>query len=111
MTKQEFVEDCLTQGVTHIVLDARQPGVVVPENLRREDLQLKISYRFNPPDLEVNERGISCTLSFNRVWHAVFVPWAALWAAVGNGISGTMWERPAEPPVLTKRRGGLGLVS
>lgn len=108
--KRDTLADFLTRGVTMIVLDARQPGVIVPENLRDADLRLKISYRFDPLDLELTDRGISCTLSFNRRRSYVFVPWAALWAATdGNAIA--QWEPPAEPPALTKRRGGLGLVS
>lgn len=111
--KREAVEECLKHGVTRIVLDARQPGVVVPDSLRRQELHLNVSYSYHPPDLDVSERGIGCTLSFDRVHHAVFVPWHALYMVVAlkRPEAGMAWPLPDEPPVLTKRRGGLGLVS
>lgn len=108
--KRQVVEEALKLGEVRVILDARQPGVVVPEHLRTAELVLKISYRYDPPDLEVSERGFSCTLSFDRRLSAVVVPWAALYAVRGRDGVVHAWPVPDEPPVLTKRRGGLGLV-
>ena len=67
--------------MTMVHLDARRPGVVVPEHLRREaHLLLNLSYRFTPPDLTVSEWGVRQTLTFAGVPFNVAVPWSALYA-------------------------------
>lgn len=109
--KRAAVDAYLTQGEARIIVDARQPGVIVPEHLRRQDLVLKISHRYSPPDLDTSERGITCTLSFDRRSFYVTIPWLALYAVQGADGTVTAWPIPDEPPALTKRRGGLGLVS
>ncbi len=111
LDKREAVEAALLLGEARIIIDARQPGVSVPENLRQADLVLKISHRYDPPDLETNEHGIGVTLSFDRRRSYVVVPWAALYAVRGADGVVTVWPFPDEPPAMTKRRGGLGLVS
>ena len=111
LDKREAVEAALKFGEARIIVDARQPGVIVPENLRQADLVLKLSHRYDPPDLETSDRGITCTLSFDRRRFCVTVPWAALYVVRGTDEVVTVWPAPDEPPTLTKRRGGLGLVS
>ena len=111
LDKREAVEAALRLGEARIIVDSRQPGVVVPGHLRQQDLVLKLSHRYEGHDLETAERGITCTLSFDRRPFYVVVPWAALYAVRGADEVVTVWPIPDEPPVLTKRRGGLGLVS
>src|SRR5262249_29161608 len=49
----------LERGMTMIHLDARKPGVLVPEHLKKEaHLLLNLSYRFSPHDLTVSEWGM-----------------------------------------------------
>lgn len=73
--------EALEQGMTQIHLDARRPGVLVPEKFRAEHhLVLNISYRFDPPDLSVSEWGVRQTLSFGGSRFTVGVPWSALYA-------------------------------
>ncbi|MFZ5441595.1 MAG: ClpXP protease specificity-enhancing factor SspB [Myxococcota bacterium] len=80
-TKKDQVLGCLEKGMTQIHLDARRPGVLVPERFRTEHhLVLNISYRFDPPDLAVSDWGIRQTLSFGGSRFTVAVPWSALYA-------------------------------
>ncbi len=71
----------LEQGQAQLHLDARRPGVMVPEQFRTEaHLVLNVSYRFDPPDLTVNDWGVRQTLSFNRKRFAVGLPWSSIYA-------------------------------
>ncbi len=73
--------EALEQGMTQIHLDARRPGVLVPDKFRTEHhLVLNISYRFDPPDLSVSEWGVRQTLSFGGSRFTIAVPWSALYA-------------------------------
>lgn len=107
--KRETINAFLNEGVTGICLDARQPGVVVPDLYRQEALVLNISYKYDPPDLVVDDFGISVTLSFSGKRSWVRVPWAALYAA-RSATKFEAWDLPEAPPAVTKRRGTLGLV-
>lgn len=109
--KREFLTACLRAGESLIILDARQPGVCVPEQYASDaDLKLKVSFRYSPPDLTLSDWGVRITLSFSGVRSFVQVPWEAIYA-VANGNASNFWPVPDEPPILTKRRGILGLVS
>jgi stringent starvation protein B len=62
-------------------LDARRRGVRVPQaHAENPALALNLSYRFGIPDLEIDESGVSASLSFggNR-FHCV-MPWRAVFA-------------------------------
>jgi stringent starvation protein B len=75
------VLECLEKGMTQIHLDARRPGVLVPEKFKNDHhLVLNISYRFDPPDLAVSEWGVRQTLSFGGSRFTIAVPWEALYA-------------------------------
>ena len=109
--KRTVLESYLRDGETHIVIDATQPGVCVPRERENDpQLILKISYRYEGRDLVIDTFGISCTLSFNHSSFYVRIPWAALFL-VGRGDRFASWPRPEAPPLITKRRGTLGLVN
>lgn len=75
----------LEQGMTQIHLDARRPGVLVPKKfLGDHHLVLNLSYRFDPPDLTVNEWGVRETLSFGGERFTIGVPWSALYAIASH---------------------------
>jgi stringent starvation protein B len=79
--KKERLLAALEAGMVMIHLDARRPGVRVPESLKGEaHLRLNLSYRFDPPDLSVGDWGVRCTLSFSGSRFQVAVPWSALFA-------------------------------
>jgi hypothetical protein len=103
-------------------LDPRREEVKLPEFLRQQK-HLILQYGYNMPvpitDLAVDERGISATLSFQRVPHATFVPWSAVFAMVDTDKRGYVWEddlpadlnlpEPPEPPAAAKSGPTLGL--
>ncbi len=96
--KKERVLESLEQGMTQIHLDARRPGVLVPDKFKGEfHLVLNISYRFDPPDLSVSEWGIRQTLSFGGSRFTIAVPWSALYA-VASLTTRDFWMFPEEMP-------------
>lgn len=97
-SKKDQVLECLEKGMTQIHLDARRPGVLVPEKFRgQHHLVLNISYRFDPPDLAVSEWGIRQTLSFGGSRFTVAVPWSALYA-VASLVTRESWMFPHDMP-------------
>lgn len=96
--KKDRVLEALEQGMTQIHLDARRPGVLVPEKFRAEHhLVLNVSYRFDPPDLSVSEWGVRQTLSFGGSRFTVGVPWSALYA-VASLTTREFWMFPDDMP-------------
>jgi stringent starvation protein B len=96
--KKDRVLEALEQGMTQIHLDARRPGVLVPEKFRSEHhLVLNVSYRFDPPDLSVSEWGVRQTLSFGGSRFTVGVPWSALYA-VASLATREFWMFPDDMP-------------
>lgn len=102
--KKERLIRALDKGMVMIHLDARRPGVIVPAHLQHEaHLLLNLSYRFDPPDLIVNEWGVRSTLTFSRQPFRVAVPWAALYAITSH-VTKEFWVYPDDmPPELLER--------
>lgn len=97
-SKKERLLASLDKGMTMIHLDARRPGVLVPEHLKGEPhLLLNISYRFDPPDLSVGEWGIRSTLTFAGDRFTVAIPWSALYA-ISSHVSKEFWVFPEDMP-------------
>jgi stringent starvation protein B len=98
LEKKDQVLECLDKGMTQIHLDARRPGVLVPEKFKGDHhLVLNISYRFDPPDLAVSEWGIRQTLSFGGSRFTIAVPWSALYA-VASLTTREFWMFPDDMP-------------
>jgi stringent starvation protein B len=96
--KKERLLSALDQGMVMIHLDARRPGVAVPTHLAGgAHLRLNLSYRFDPPDLTVNEWGVRSTLSFSGSRFTVAVPWNALFAITSH-VSREFWLYPEDMP-------------
>jgi stringent starvation protein B len=75
----------LDAGMTQVHLDARRPGVLVPRKFAQDHhLVLNVSYRFDPPDLTVNEWGVRETLSFGGERFTVGIPWSAIYAVASH---------------------------
>jgi stringent starvation protein B len=88
----------LEKGMVMIHLDARRPGVLVPDALRGEShLRLNLSYNFDPPDLAVGEWGVRSTLSFKGSRFKVAVPWSALFAVTSH-VTKEFWLYPDDIP-------------
>lgn len=91
----------LDRGMTMIHLDARRPGVAVPEHLKSEaHLLLNLSYRFTPPDLTVSEWGVRQTLTFGGASFQVAVPWSALYAISSHATKEFYMYPDDMPPEL-----------
>jgi stringent starvation protein B len=91
----------LERGMTMVHLDARRPGVLVPEHLRKEaHLLLNLSYRFSPPDLTVSEWGARQTLTFGGVPFTVAIPWSALYAISSHATKEFYMYPDDMPPEL-----------
>ncbi len=87
--------------MTMIYLDARRPGVAVPDHLKGEaHLALNLSYRFTPPDLTVSEWGVRQTLTFGGVSFTVAVPWSALYAITSHKTQEVFMYPDDMPPEL-----------
>jgi stringent starvation protein B len=99
--KHLVAEALLDEGGVFVHFDPRRAGVVAPERFKT---QPQLVFQFGRalavpiPDLLVDEEGISGTLSFQRVPHACFVPWDAVFALVGDDGRGMVFPEsmPAE---------------
>ena len=92
----------LLQGPSLFIhLDPRKPEVIVPLHFKKQAqlvLQVGLNMAVPIPDLNVDDEGVSCTLSFNRSPFWCRLPWTAIYALVGDDRRGMIWpdEVPAE---------------
>src|SRR5262249_44213542 len=57
------------------------------------------------PDLEINDTGISCTLSFSRSPFWCRIPWSAVYALVGEDGRGGAWADDVPPEIQQGEQG------
>jgi stringent starvation protein B len=96
--KQTVLEQYLESGMTLIVLDARTPGVDVPDHLRQDpQLRLNLSYKFGLP-MSMSQWGVVATLTFGGIHHACRIPWVAIFAMVSHA-TGQPHVFPEDVPV------------
>ena len=96
----------LKEGWTSLHLDARRPGVIVPEGFRGEAhlvLQYGHDLPIPIPDLDVDEYGVRATLSFSRNPQLTMIPWSAVYAVVSTDGRGVLYEEdvPGDVSVMT----------
>jgi stringent starvation protein B len=97
--KKDVALALLERASVFVHLDPRFDDVVVPPWLKAQSqliLQIGLNLAVSIPDLEVTERGISCTLSFSRRPHYCHIPWSAVYALVGEDGRGMVW--PSDIP-------------
>lgn len=82
-------------------LDARRDGVQVPDHLKdRAQLILRVGYSLTPPiNINVDDAGITCTLSFNRSLFSCVLPWNAIFGMVGDDGRAMLWPDDIPPEV------------
>jgi stringent starvation protein B len=85
-------------------LDPRQAAVMVPPWFKKQPqlvLQIGLNMPVPIPDLRLDDDGMSCTLSFNRSPFFCAVPWASVFAMVGEDGRGMVWpdDVPSEVPL------------
>lgn len=96
--KKQRLLAALEKGMAQLHLDARRPGVLVPESFKsNHHLVLNVSYRFDPPDLSVSDWGVRETLSFSGSRFTVGVPWSALYA-IASHVTREFWMYPDDMP-------------
>jgi hypothetical protein len=92
--KDDVARGLLLRGSLFVHLDPREDGVELPEVLRNEPhlmLQLGLDLPVPIPDLRVDARGISGTLSFARAPFRCVIPWHAVYAICGEDGRGMVW--------------------
>jgi stringent starvation protein B len=102
--KKDVARALLLRGSVFVHLDPRRPGVLVPARLRHQAqvvLQVGLDMPVPIPDLRVDEEGIFGTLSFKGVPFSCFVPWAAVFALVGEDAKGMVWSREMPDEIAT----------
>jgi stringent starvation protein B len=95
----------LLRGSVFVHLDPRRPGVLVPARLRSQAqvvLQVGLDMPVPIPDLRIDEDGVFGTLSFKGVPFACFVPWAAVFALVGEDAKGMVWHSDMPPEIAAE---------
>ena len=109
--KQQAFLALLKEGSTSLHLDARRPGVMVPDAFR-QDAHLMLQYGYDLaisiPDLEVDEYGVRATLSFSRAPHLTVIPWTAVYAIASVDGRGVLYPEdvPGDVSVMSAAEPG-----
>ena len=92
--KKDVALALLEQATVLVHLDPRGEQVQVPAWFKRQpQLVLQIGLNMPKPilDLNVDDDGISCTLSFSNAPHYCHLPWASVYALIGASGRGMVW--------------------
>lgn len=103
--KKEQFKKLLERGNVFVHLDPRVHGVVVPAGHAQKPqlvLHLGLNFAVPIPDLTVDERGIRCTLSFQRTPFFCDLPWKAIYAMVAEDGQVTLWPTELPPELVPK---------
>jgi stringent starvation protein B len=103
--KKDVALALLEQASVFVHLDPRTDKVFVPpwfKNKPQLVLQIGLNMAIPIPDLEVDDVGLSCTLSFNRSPHHCRIPWSAVFALVGDNGRGMVWPDDVPPEVAAE---------
>ena len=103
--KREVVTKLLEDGPVLVHLDARRPGVDVPDQHRSEPkLVLRLGHGLTPPipDLDIDDTGIRATLTFRGKPFGCKIPWAAVYAVVAEDGRGLVWPEHVPPEVQSE---------
>ena len=105
--KKDVVMALLEKSSVYMHLDPRSDSVMVPPWFKHQP-QLVLQVGLNMPvpitDLNVDDTGVSCTLSFNRSPQFCRVPWNAIYALVGEDGRGMVWPDDVPPEVASETR-------
>ena len=103
--KKEVALALLEKSSVFVHLDPRRDQVVVPPWFRKQPqlvLQIGLNLAVPIPDLELDDESVSCTLSFNRSPFFCWIPWAAIYALVGEDGRGMVWPDDIPPEVAAQ---------
>jgi len=93
-SKQDAFLALLAEGCL-LHLDARREGVVVPDHLKGEAhlvLQYGNDLPIPIPDLQIDENGVSATLSFARTPWSTVIPWSAVYVVTSPDGRGVLYQ-------------------
>jgi stringent starvation protein B len=102
-SKKEVMLALLERAEARVHLDARRPGVILPQRLLGDGhVRLDYAYGFTPPipDLVIDDEGIHATLSFNRQPAKTFIPWTAIYLIADYDGHGAVWPEDIPPDLL-----------
>jgi hypothetical protein len=105
--KKDVALALLERSSVYVHLDPRQSEAVVPPWFKKKPqlvLQIGLNMAVPIPDLRLDDSGLSCTLSFNRAPFFCVVPWASVFAMVGDDGRGMVW--PEDVPAEVARQQG-----
>lgn len=92
--KKDVALALLEQATVLVHLDPRGEQVMVPPWFKRQPqlvLQIGLNMPKPIPDLNVDDEGISCTLSFSNTPHYCKLPWSSVYALIGASGRGMVW--------------------
>ena len=98
--KKDVVIELLEHATVFVHLDPRAEAVRVPPWFKRQPqlvLQIGLNMQVPIPDLEVDDEGLSCTLSFNRSPFLCVIPWSSVFALVDDRRQGMVWPDDVPP--------------
>ncbi|MBT9560109.1 MAG: hypothetical protein IV100_29040 [Myxococcales bacterium] len=96
--KRDAFERMLDLGKVMLHLDGRRFGVDVPDDHRdQHHLRLDFSYRFRLDVFQVNERGVTASLSFKGRNYLCKIPWTAVFGMYGH-VNGQFLLWPEDAP-------------
>jgi hypothetical protein len=104
-SKKEVALMLLESSDVFIHLDPRKEQVAVPPWLKKQPhliLQVGLNMPVAIPDLDVDDDGVTCTLSFNRSPFWCKLPWSAIYALVSKDARGMVWPDDVPPEVAMK---------
>jgi hypothetical protein len=103
--KKDVALELLEHATVFVHLDPRAEAVRVPPWFKRQPqlvLQIGLNMAVPIPDLEVDDEGLSCTLSFNRSPFLCVIPWSSVFALVDDRRQGMVWPDDV-PPELNQQ--------
>jgi stringent starvation protein B len=92
--KKDVALALLEQATVLVHLDPRGEQVQVPAWFKKQPqlvLQIGLNMPKPIPDLNVDDDGISCTLSFSNTPYFCQLPWASVYALIGASGRGMVW--------------------
>ncbi len=99
--KKDVMIELLAKSGVFLHIDPRRDGVSVPIQFRKQaELVLQVGLNMAVPvrDLEVDDDGVTCTLSFNRSPFWCRMPWPAVFAIVSDeDRRGVVWPEDVPP--------------
>jgi len=87
--------------IVSIIVDTRNMDVAVPKHCRSESTRLDIGYSMSVPipDLEIDDYGVRCTLSFSGSFFKCSIPWNRIYLMFwGTGKADNMAHWPSDDP-------------